>query len=153
MTQPLRRLDHEFGHWWHVALNRFHEGKIGSEFRHWMYEAKTMADEVPRMVRLFQREREGLLVKEHRQCSRSAPEPVRDNHLSCCLGVTCRECPELVALDKMEHVTPEQIDEAKAWTCAAHILSQGGDSAREGYLLTVDDRMYWNRVYDHLSEM
>jgi hypothetical protein len=74
-----------------------------------------------------------------------------ENHLSCCLGVKCRECPELQALDAIEG-TPEQIDEAKAWTCVAHIAFSGGDVMREGYLLTVDDRMYWSRLYENLSQ-
>ena len=108
-----------------------------------MYEAKTMADEVPRLVLLFKREREGRNPSVHQQCSRSQPVPVVDNHLSCCLGVKCRECPELLAIEKMEKSTPEEIDTAKAWTCAAHIVSEGGDPAGERYLMTVDDRMFW----------
>jgi len=56
------RLDHRFSHEWHVAINQFHDGKIWSpDWRRWMYEAKTMADEVPRMAMLFKRERDGLL--------------------------------------------------------------------------------------------
>ena len=66
------RLDHRFSHEWHVAINQFHDGKIGSpDWRRWMYEAKTMADEVPRMTMLFKRERDGLLKSVHTQCSRS----------------------------------------------------------------------------------
>ena len=146
------RLDHRFSHKWHVAINQFHEGKIGSpEWRSWLYEAKTMADEVPRMTMLFRRERDGLLTTTHTQCSRSESVPVIDNHLSCCLGVACRACPELLALDTIKEATPEQIDQAKAWTCAAHIVSNGGDHAGEGYLLTVDDRRYWNRVYQNMA--
>jgi hypothetical protein len=48
-------------------------------------------------------------------------------------------------------LTPEQQDEAKAWTCVAHILMQGGDHMNEGYLLTTGDRMFWERVYENLS--
>ena len=41
-----KRLDHRFSHEWHVAINQFHDGKIGStDLRSWLYEAKTMADE------------------------------------------------------------------------------------------------------------
>lgn len=149
----MERLDRNFLHWWHVAINRFHDGKIGSpDWKRWMYEAKTVADEVPRMTRLFQRERAGLNPSEHQQCSRSMPEPIFDNHLSCCLGVECRKCPELLALERIEHATPEQIDTAKSWTCAAHIMSQGGDIMGEGYLLTVGDRMFWDRVYQNMSQ-
>jgi hypothetical protein len=51
----------------------------------------------------------------------------------------------------MERVTPEDIDIAKAWTCAAHIVSEGGDRMNEGYIVTVSDRMYWDRVCENLS--
>ncbi len=148
----LKRLDHNLSHKWHVAINRFHNGKIGTpDWRGWMYEAKMLADEVPRMVKLFKAEREKTLPVLHRQCSHSPEEPVQNNHLRCCLGVECQACPELLALDKIEHCAPEQIDQAKSWTCAAHILSEGGDRAGEGYLLTVDDRMFWDRVYESMS--
>ena len=147
-----KRLDHRFSHEWHVVINQFHDGKIGStDWRRWLYEAKTMADEVPRMMMLFKRERDGLLVSTHTQCSHSESVPVVDNHLSCCLGVACRSCPELLALDTIKGATMEQIDQAKAWTCAAHIVSNGGDRSGEGYLLTTDDRMYWERVYQNMS--
>ena len=146
------RLDHRFAHGWHVAINQFHDGKIGSsEWRSWMYEAKTLADEVPRMAMLFKLDRQGRLADVHAQCSRSRTVPIVYNHLSCCLGVVCRECPELLALGKMQEATPAQIDQARAWTCAAHIVSKGGDQAREGYLLTVGDRMYWDRVYQNMA--
>ena len=148
----MERLGHDFSHRWHVAINRHHDGKVGSpDWKKFMYEAKTMADEVPRLVLLFKREREGRNPSVHQQCSRSQPVPVVDNHLSCCLGVKCRECPELLAIEKMEKSTPEEIDTAKAWTCAAHIVSEGGDPAGERYLMTVDDRMFWDRVYQNMA--
>lgn len=96
-------------------------------------------------------EREGKLCKQHRQCSYSPLEAVPDNHLTCCKGVECRKCEFLLALNESADLTPEQRDEAKAWTCIAHIISTGGDVAREGYLMTVDDRMYWDTVYQHLA--
>lgn len=141
-------------HQWHVAINRHVWPADGPQRDHaavrWMYEAKAAASEVPRLTLLHKMERCGELAKVHRQCSQSEGEAVPENHLTCCLGVKCRECPELLALDAME-ATPEAIDEAKAWTCAAHIITKGGDFANEGYLLTVDDRMFWNRVYESLS--
>lgn len=143
--------DHQ--HAWHVAINRFHwpEGQaMKPEHRKWMYEAKTMSQEVPRLALLFKMARTGELPKVHRQCSHAEAEPIPENHLTCCLGVECAECPELMALDAMA-APPEAIDEAKAWTCATHIAFKGGDWAAEGYLLTVDDRMYWDRVYSHLA--
>ena len=147
----MERLGHKISHEWHVAINKYNGDKFGKDtYASFMYEAKTLADEVPRLAVLFKMEREKKLPQIHKQCSMSAPEPIKENHLSCCLGKKCAECPFLLALDtaKME---PEQIDTAKAWTCAAHIISKGGDVGGEGYLMTVDDRMYWDNVYSNLA--
>lgn len=57
----MERLDHKMSHPWHVALNAM-EGHTS-----WMYEAKGMADEVPRLVTLFGMERAGKLAKVHHQ--------------------------------------------------------------------------------------
>jgi hypothetical protein len=144
------RLNHSLDHEWHVALNRYNRD-LRSDSKHWMYEAKRAADEVPRLTRLFRLEREGGLRKTHRQCSHQDPVPVEDNHLTCCLGVECRKCPHLLALDKMK-AEPEQIDEAKAWTCMGHILTQQDHvDTSEGYVLTTDDRMFWTGLYDSLA--
>ena len=144
------RFDHE----WHVAINRFMiPEKIGTDgwsASSFMYEAKTAWSESRRLALLFRMEREGKLAKTHQQCSHSAPEPVAENHLSCCLGEKCAACPYLLALDAAE-ITPEQRDEAKAWTCVTHIISKGGDPAKEGYILTVDDRMFWDRLYENMG--
>lgn len=147
----MERLDHKINHEWHSAINRHSNGMAGSkDWPHFMYEAKTLADEVPRMALLFKMERENALPKMHKQCSHSEAQAVPDNHLKCCLGVVCRECPHLLSLEKAK-ATPEQIDQFKAWTCAAHIVGKGGDVSGEGYILTIDDRMYWDRVYSNLS--
>ena len=152
----MNRLDHTFSDHWHRALNNFNPGSFNPH--HWMYEAKAAADEVPRMAMLFAMERQGQLAKTHHQCSHDIEgTPVTDNHLICCLGTACRECPFLLSLDKMD-TTPENIDVAKAWTCAAHILSEKAkpDSnfdTSEGYLLTVDDKMYWSNLYSSLAGM
>jgi hypothetical protein len=150
------RIKYPLSHEWHVAVNR-HSDEWRKADKEWnemrfMYEAKKMADEVPRMVTLFKQEREGGLPKTHKQCSMQAAVPVEDNHLSCCLGMKAKECPHLMALEKVERCTPDDIDTAKAWTCAAHIVSQGGDHANEGYMLRVDDRMYWDNVYASLAQ-
>jgi len=140
-------------HAWHVAINQ-HHNLCGDgprpEWKRWMYEAKELANEVPRLALLFKMERLGTLPKLHKQCSMSPVEPVEDNHLTCCLGTECRKCEALLALEKAE-LEPEEIDQAKAWTCATHIVSEGGDQAREGYILTVDDRMFWDTAYHYLS--
>lgn len=142
-------------HQWHVALNRFNfphadEPELDGGHRDWMYEAKAAFFEVPRMARLHAAERLAHLPVVHQQCSMSPTEPVSDNHLTCCLGIECRKCPELKALELAE-MPSEDIDTAKAWTCATHIISRGGDQAKEGYLLTVDDAMFWQNTYASLA--
>lgn len=154
MDRPNMRLLHE----WHVAINQHHDGKMGTpEWNRWMYMAKDLADEVPRMALLHGMERRGELTKVHVQCHNAAcdstPQQVPDNHLRCGLGVECRKCPHLAALDGAK-LTPEQVDYAKAWTCAAHMLADGkgeDHSGGEGWLTTVDDRMYWDRVYQNMA--
>ena len=152
----MERLKYPLSHEWHAAVNRHSDERraAGNEWRktRFMYNAKAMADEVPRMVMLFRQERENALPQTHQQCSQQAPVPVNDNHLSCCLGVKARECPHLLALEKIERCTPADVDTAKAWTCAAHIVSTGGDTMKEGFLLRVDDRMFWDNVYANLAQ-
>ena len=143
-------------HEWHVAVNQHSDdghkaGNAWGDMR-FMYDAKSMADEVPRMVMLFRQERESTLPQTHQQCSQQAPVPVKDNHLTCCKGVKTRECPHLLALEKIERCTPADVDTAKAWTCAAHIVSTGGDIMNEGFLLRVDDRMFWDNVHENLAQ-
>jgi hypothetical protein len=135
-------------HEWHVSVNRLHypDNAPAVEHRAWMYEAMSAADAVRYLPLRFKAERLGQLPPIHQQCSQQSPEPVVDNHLTCCLGVECRKCPELLALDAAK-VTDEQRDEIKAWTCVTHIVSKGGDVAREGYVLTTDDAMFWERTY------
>lgn len=125
-----KRLDTQVEHSWHTAINDFVQTVTDKDWRPWMYEAKTIADELPRLTYLFELERVG-----------------KGDHLTCCLGVKCKTCPELVALEKMVNVTVEQIDTVKAWTCISHVMSKGGDVMREGYVLTENDRKFWDKVY------
>lgn len=134
---------------WHEALNIYNCPK--EHFYHFMYEAKTASHELKRMILLFGDEREGKLTKIHRQCSRSLPEEVIDNHLTCALGVECRKCPHLQALDKMG-IDEISTDEIKAWTCLTHIISEGGDKAGDGYLITEDDKIYWKNVNESMAQ-
>lgn len=150
------RLKYPLSHEWHVAVNRHQDtrraaGQESSEAR-FMYDGLKMADEVPRMAMLFRQERENSLPQTHQQCSMQEPVPVKDNHLSCCLGVKTRECPHLLALEKLDRCEPADSDTAKAWTCAAHIVSTGGDLMNEGFLLRVDDRMFWDNVHASLAQ-
>src|ERR1700722_20407837 len=135
----MERLNSRFSHEWHVAINKFNVGKQGTgDWQSFMYEAKAAADEVPRLATLFQMERLGKLPAVHQQCSCCPPEPVPSNHLICCLGTKCSECPMLKALDAAD-LSADEIDTAKSWTCATHIISKGGDVSGEGFILTVDD--------------
>jgi hypothetical protein len=156
MEESMERTKYPLNHEWHVAVNR-HSDEWSKADKEWdemrfMYEAKTMADEVPRMVMLFRQERENALPQTHQQCSMQAPGPVKDNHLTCCKGVKTRKCPHLLALEKIARCTPDDVDTAKAWTCAAHIVSTGGDMMNEGFLLRVDDRMFWDNVHASLAQ-
>lgn len=152
----MERLETKLSHDWHAAINRFNERnrEQGLPFNHTMYRAKDLADEVPRLTMLFKAERTDTLAKVHQPCSCCAPRPIAKNELTCCLGIKCAACPMLHALEKTEHATPDQIDQIKAWTCAAHILEQSGAGhvdTSEGFILTTDDRMYWNGVYESLA--
>ena len=103
-------------HRWHVAINA-HASAVGHKDMRFMYEAKDAAGEAARLPVLFKMEREGTLRKRHHQCSHDHDgEPVSDNHLTCCLGVECRKCPHLLALDSAE-LEPDEKDVVKAWTC------------------------------------
>lgn len=152
----LERPDRDLAWHWHVAINEFAVGKAGlPDYPQFMYLAKSTADEVPRLAMLFEMERNGKLPKHHYQWSHDHEgQPVPDNHLACCLGVECRKCPFLAALDTAK-VTPEEIDQMKAWTCIAHILQETGKrdflDTSEGFILTTDDRMYWDNILSSLA--
>lgn len=148
----LKRLDRRVDYEWHRQINLHMQQDVPLNHRRhrFMYTAMEMADEVPRMAMLFALERKGELPTTHQQCSHSPREEIPENKLSCCLGVECAACPMLQALEGME-ADSEAIDSAKAWTCAAHIAAEGGDKQGEGFLLTVGDRLYWDRVYESLA--
>lgn len=111
---------------WHGAINAEADRlrAAGEPFPRMMYAAKTISDEVPRMVLLFQYERERGMPDSYKMCSHDPrpATPLKDNHLRCALGQECRKCPHLAAIDRSERMTPEAKDEAKAWTCATHFL-------------------------------
>lgn len=113
-------------HAWHVAINTESDRRReqGQEWPRVMYSAKAISDEVPRMVLLFQREREHGMPTSFKMCGHDPrpATPLPDNHLRCGLGQECRKCEYLAAIDSSERMTPEAKDEAKAWTCATHFL-------------------------------
>lgn len=111
---------------WHAAINAFSDAQRQS-VKPWprmMYTALLVASEVPRMILLFEIERKGQLRSSFKMCGHDPrpATPLPDNHLRCALGRPCRDCPFLQALDASPDMTPEAKDEAKAWTCATHIL-------------------------------
>lgn len=131
---------------WHSALN----GKEGKDQApHWMYTAKMISDEVPRMILLFEQERRGWLGTNYKMCGHEAGPgtPLPDNHLRCELGVECRKCPFLARIDANEKMTPEAQDEAKAWTCATHVLlSREPDAYMEQILRDKGDDAFDRRM-------
>lgn len=128
---------------WHGAINQFSEARRqkGEDWPGFMYTAKTVSDEVPRMILLFERERRGL-ASSFKLCAHD-PAPateLKDNHLRCHLGVECRKCPYLAAIEAEDRMTNEAKDEAKAWTCATHILLESSpDTHFEGMLRDKSD--------------
>lgn len=118
-------------HEWHVAINRFSDAQrqAGKPWPRMMYAAKTISHEVRRMILLFERERTTGLDTSYRMCGHDPrpATPLPDNHLRCHLGQECRKCEFLGAIDANPGMTPEAKDEAKAWTCATHILLESDE--------------------------
>lgn len=154
----MERLDKDMNIAWHRAINEYHtQNKLhGEGWKYWMYDAKHLADEVGRIAIWFMYERTGQLPTIHKQCSHSEAEAIPNNHLSCALGVNCKECPFLLALEKAETI-PEKLDEIKAWTCATHIIHEkaihpNSFDDSEGYIKHEGDKMYWSNVFESLSQ-
>lgn len=131
---------------WHGAINAFANDEkhfpmpTDGRSKDWprmMYTAKMVSDEVPRMILLFENERRGLAT-HFKMCGHEAGAgtPLPDNHLRCHLGKECRKCPYLLAIEAAADMTIEAKDEAKAWTCATHILLESEvDTFFDGALL------------------
>lgn len=136
---------------WHGALN----GKgIRDQAPHWMYTAKMISDEVPRMILLFERERKGMPTS-YKACGHDPrpPTPLPDNHLRCALGKECRKCPFLARIEAQEGMTNEAKDEAKAWTCATHVLLEStSDDYMETILRDKSDDAFDRQLVASLSE-
>lgn len=138
----LTRVDHSTDHAgcgdsaWHSAIGKFNDERrnAGLPWSRIMYAAKQLSDEVPRMILLFEYERKGL-ADSFKMCAHDpAPAtPLPDNHLTCHLGVECRKCPYLAAIESAT-MPNEAKDEAKAWTCATHILTERADDYIEEYI-------------------
>jgi hypothetical protein len=137
---------------WHGAINAFSESER-QRTGQWgaarvMYTAKMVSDEVPRMILLFEQERRGLPTS-YKMCGHDPrpATPLPDNHLRCVLNVQCRNCPMLKAIESSTEMTNEAKDEAKAWTCATHILLKSQESAYfEGFVHDKSDDAFEERM-------
>lgn len=140
---------------WHIAINIYNKPFGIGNSKAWMYKAKKIASAIPCMTHYFMQERTNTLPKIHQQCSHSKPQEVINNHLTCALGKKCKNCQDLLALEKAE-LSPEKVDEAKAWTCCLHMIweeAQGKNfDDSEGFIITVDDHMFWDSVYENLAQ-
>ena len=144
-------------HEWHVAVNAYSdvERESGRSWPGWMYTAMMVSDEVPRMILLFENERRNGLPGAYKMCAHdpSPAIPPPDNHLRCALNVECRKCPHLAAIEGQEHMTPQAKDEAKAWTCATHILLESKiDSYLEQFLRDKSDDAFDNQLMRSFSD-
>ncbi len=143
---------------WHGAINA-ESDRCRSNNEPWprmMYTAKMISDEVPRMVLLFQYERERGMPDTYKMCAHDPrpATPLKDNHLRCALGKECRKCPYLTAIDRDDRMTPEAKDEAKAWTCATHFLLESKpDVYVEQILFDKSDDAFQERLMQSFGEM
>lgn len=136
---------------WHGALNGT---GIGNQAPHWMYTAKMISDEVPRMILQFELERRGLPTS-YKMCGHDPrpATPLLDNHLRCALGKQCRKCPFLARIEAQEGMTNEAKDEAKAWTCATHVLLESkSDDYMESILSDKSDDAFHDNLFRSLSD-
>lgn len=148
---------------WHGAINKFSDSdafawkdKSRSRDYPWMmYLAKKVSDEVPRMILLFENERRGLAT-HFKMCGHElgAGTPLPDNHLRCALGKECRKCPYLGAIEAAPNMTVEAKDEAKAWTCATHILTESKNPRYvEEFLYDKGDIAFHDRMCRSLADI
>lgn len=141
---------------WHSAINTFansdhYSRPAGGGSKDWprmMYRAKMVSDEVPRMILLFEHERTGLAT-HYKMCGLDPrpATPLPDNHLRCVLGEQCRKCPYLAAIEASPTMSDDAKNEAKAWTCATHILQEKrADNHIEQFLYDKSDDAFDARL-------
>lgn len=129
-----------------------------------LYNFKSAMQTIPWLTRVIGMERKRALPLIHQQCSHSPPEPIKEEFLTCSFGKKLRECPILQRLresvfeQQKRHayyrsIEDERVDELQAMTCVWHMLMghDGFVDWNEGAVQTVSDRMFWDRVYQHLS--
>ena len=173
-------------HLWHVWINRRQEllrdeAKAKGEdpmatWEHSLYEFKDLIHWLQygheRIASAFEKR----LPTVHRQCSLSAPEPVPDNVLKCCIGEVVIACPILKSLrDEVErqcewklpgsnrpyaNFSDADLYRLMSFTCAWHIYTTATGTpvghhfaidTSEGYMLDTTDRMFWGRLYANMA--
>lgn len=139
----------------HTRINKLSSELGYSEVR-FMYTAKDLPGEIERMKSQHRRERLGTLPNQFVKCAtfQSPAVPIENNYLQCALGVKCKECKYLKAIDEVQTADPSLIDEMKAYTCATHIVQQIATKQydmSEGFLQDKEDRMYWQNLYKSLA--
>ena len=168
MSDVLSRVDHI----WHVWMNQRKAYSSDDPFERGLYEFKSLVQFLEYGHQQIQRAYEGKLRTTHQQCSRTAPEPIKENRLKCCLnGTDVTECPILLSLKETaekerqpltfrdgtkfdRHVSDEEVYRLMARTCAWHIFAKAigstsgwhGIDTTEGYLMDESDRMFWRNV-------
>jgi hypothetical protein len=173
-------MNNETNHAWHVWMNRrqTERQKAGEKWEHSLYEFKSLLQFLTYGHQQIQRAFEGKLRTTHRQCSHSAPEPIADNCLRCCLGQEVTTCDILVSIqstfnEERERVMPfngskpyskitdEEVYQVMAATCAWHIYTKAtgavedgwhGVDTSEGHLLDESDRRFWRNVYESMAQ-
>lgn len=159
-------------HMWHVWINRQNENKGGDEFDHSPYEFKNVIQFLEYGHTQIADAFEGRLRKNHRQCSMQEPVSIKENVLRCaCEGTDVTKCPMLLGIKEVfeEHksrssfydIPVEHLYRTMAKTCAWHSLkvamkmgnSGMGCDLSEGLLLDESDRMFWNNVYESMSDV
>ena len=156
-------------HLWHVWMNRRNSPKIGAkgEFEHSLYEFKNMLQFLEYGHVVIQKAFEGKLPTVHQQCSHVEPVKIEKNVLKCaCEGQEVTTCPILLSIKEVfaeNHrydIPVEHLYRTMAKTCAWHSykistgIKEGMSKCdlSEGFLLDESDRMFWNTVYENLSD-
>lgn len=129
----IQRADHS----WHVGMNRYSETEraAGNAFPHWLYNVKSAAHEMYRLMYLWESDK------------------ATDTNLRCMLGVKCRDCGILQAVEGAmreeqiserpfkRDITDDDIKAAKVMTCLGHMLQTApGEYMGEGMIKSKADR-------------
>ena len=168
-------LSRQADHIWHVWMNKYSTEQ--SKWPHSLYEFKSLLEFLQWGWKRLEQAFTANLPTEHQQCSLSPVEPIKENILKCCLGAECVKCDILLGLKatfddernrtrgvlgKFYDQVPEtEVYKRMANTCAWHIYTKTcgivdegfhGVDTTEGHLMDTGDRMYWDRLYQSLSQ-